>query len=210
MGKHKIQILAGVFLFLSLVFIFSGISYAIFTYFGSGLTNNMIQTGKIIFSYSDADGGGNGIKLENAFPISDDSGKVMTGVNEYFDFSVTATTTTSDLAYEIVANKDANSTLADEFVKVYLTTFEGLEEVETPLTATGIVKTYDELQDTTHSLLKGKTIYYGTVKSGEVAYGRKFRLRMWVKAPANENFDYSLINDKYYSLRVDVAASSTF
>lgn len=211
MKKSNINILAIIILFLSFIFLFSGISYAIFSYFGEGMTNNVIQTGRIVFSYSDANGGGNGIHIENALPISDDMGKVLSGEGEYFDFSVSASTTKSNLAYEITVQKGDNSTLSADLVKIYLTSFEGNQEIVTPLTFNGSnIVTYDELPDTTNSLLAGKTVYYGTVQAGEVAYGKKFRLRMWIKEPNEADFDYSTLNDKYFSLKVSVAATSTY
>ena len=210
MGKSKFNLVAVVVLFLSLIFIFAGISYSIFTYFGEGLTNNVIETGRIIFSYSDADGGGNGISIEDAVPISDEVGKVLSGSGEYFDFTITASTTATDLVYEIAALKGELSTLADKYVKVYLTEIQGTEELGVPLTVVdNVVTTYDELAETTNSLLDGKTLYYGTVKAGEVAYGKKFRLRMWVTAPNTSNFDYNEINDKMFSIKVNVASSGT-
>lgn len=203
--------MAIILLFLSLIFLFGGISYAIFDYFGEGMTNNVIQTGRIVFSYSDADNGGNGIYIENAIPISDDVGKVLSGDGEYFDFTISASTTKSNLAYEVAIQKDEHSTLPDDWVKIYLTTFEGNQENPTTITSSenGIL-TYHELENTTNDLLTGKTIYYGTVQAGEVSYGKKFRLRMWVKEPNEQNFDYSILNDKYFSLKVNVAASGTY
>lgn len=211
MEKSRINVVAVVLLFLSLICIFFGISYAIFTYFGEGMTNNVIQTGKVVFSYSDANGGTNGINIEDALPIPDEMGKILSGEGEYFDFSVSATTTSVDLGYEIAVNSSLESTLDPKYVKIYLTTIEGTEEKELPLTSlsTGVV-TYEALKDTNNSLLTGKTIYYGTVKAGEVAYGKKFRLRMWVAVPEDEEFDYSLINDKYFSVKVNVAATSAY
>lgn len=208
MKKNKISMLAVVLLFMSFIFIFVGVSYSIFSYFGNGLTNNVIETGRIVFSYSDADGGGNGIYIENAVPISDEVGKVLSGTGEYFDFSVTANTTTSDLVYEIVVVNSTTSTLSEEYVKIYLTTVSGTTESPTDLTGSTDIVTYNELEDTTNPLLSGKTIYYGTVKAGEVSYGKNFRLRMWVSVPASENFDYSLINDRNFSIKVNVAATS--
>lgn len=211
MYKSKYNILAIITLFLSLSFIFAGISYAIFSYFGEGMTNNVIQTGRIIFSYSDADGGSNGIKIENAIPMSDEMGKMLSSDSEYFDFTISASTTKTDLAYEVAINKDVNSTLPDDWVKIYLTTIEGNQEHPTPITSssTGIL-TYGELSDTDNELLSGKTVYYGIVQAGEVSYGKKFRLRMWVKDPNTTNFDYTLLNDKYFSLKVNVAARSSY
>lgn len=208
MNKSKTTIVGIVCLFLSLIFVFVGISYAIFNYFGEGMTNNVIETGRIVFSYSDANGGTNGIKIENAIPIPDDMGKKLAGANEYFDFSVTASTTATDIAYEVAAKKGDDSTLSDEYIKLYLTTINGNQEVETPLTVVNnTVVTYNELSDTTNPLLTGKTIYYGTVNSGEVAYGMKFRLRMWIK---DGNYgDYSQLNDKIFTVKVNVAATNS-
>lgn len=211
MKRTKSTILGIIILFLSLVCLFTGLSIAIFTYFGEGLTSNVIQTGRVVFSYSDANGGGNGINIENASPIPDDMGKILSGTGEYFDFSVSATTTNTDLVYEITAIKNSSSTLAEKYVKLYLTTLDGTTETETSITSpsTGIV-TYDQLNNTTNSLLTGKTIYYGTVNSGEVAYSKNFRLRMWVTAPEDVNFDYSEINDKNFSIKVNVAATGAY
>ena len=211
MKNSKINIVGVLLLFLSLTCLFIGISYSIFNYFGAGITNNVIQTGRIVFSYSDANGGGNGIYIEDAIPVSDSQGKVLSGNREYFDFTVSASTTKTNLAYEIVTEKNENSTLDDDWVKVYLTTFEGNQEQETPITAnSGNVTTYNQLATTTNSLLTGKTIYYGNVQAGEVAYSKKFRLRMWVKDPNTDNFDYTVLNDKKFSLKVTVAATGTY
>jgi len=211
MKDKRLNVIAIALLFMSMICIFFGISYAIFTYLGEGMTNNAIQTGRIVFSYSDADGGSNGINIEDAMPIPDSMGKILSGDGEYFDFSVSATTTTANIAYEVAINKSDDSTLDPQYVKVYLTTFEGTEEKETPLTIeeNGVV-TYDSLNDTTNSLLTGKTIYYGSVQAGEVAYAKRFRFRMWVEDQNELNFDYSKINDKYFSVKVNVAATSAY
>ena len=209
MNNSKTNLVAVALLFLSLTFIFIGISFSIFTYFGEGLTNNVIETGRVVFSYSDANGGGNGILIEDAVPISDEVGKRLSGAGEYFDFSVTASTTSTDLVYEMVVLKNDESTLDEKFVKIYLTKIVGSQELETPLTMLDDVQTYDELNDTTNSLLNGKTIYYGNVSAGEVAYGQNFRLRMWVSVPDEVNYDYSQVNDKKFSVKVNVAAVAT-
>ena len=199
------------FLFLALIVCFTGISYAIFDYFGKGMTSNVLQTGRVVFSYSDANGGSNGIFIENAVPIPDGQGKILIGEREYFDFSVSASSAGSNLVYEITVNKDSKSTLNDDWIKIYLTTFEGNQEKETPLTMTnGKVVSYHDLKDTTNKLLTGKTIYYGNVDSGDIAYGKKFRLRMWIKMPTDENYEYEEISNKTFSVKVNVAASSIY
>ncbi len=211
MRKNKVNIVCAILLFLSLIFIFSGISYSIFSYLGSGMTNNVIQTGRIIFSYSDAVGNGNGIFIENAVPVSDQVGKMLAGTDEYFDFSVFASLTSNNLAYEISVVKDEESTLDEQYVKIYLTTLEGNSESETSFTSPNAnVITYADLPDTNNPSLTGKTIYLGNVQAGEIAYGKSFRLRMWVKDPEEEDFDYSLVNDKYFSVKVNVAARGNY
>ena len=114
----------------------------------------------------------------------------------------------TNLSYEITVQNQENSTLDSSLVKVYLTTFEGDLEIPVGLTyQDNQVSTFDQLLNTNNHLLEGKTIYYGTVQAGEVAYGRKFRLRMWIKNTNNDDFDYSSLNDKYFSLKVSVAAT---
>jgi len=193
----------------SILTICLGVSMAVFNYFGAGTTNNVIQTGRIIFSYSDADFGsyaGNGVNITNATPIPDSKGKTLLGTNEYFDFNITATTTNTDIAYEIVANKGASSTLEENKVKIYLTEVSAGNETPTTITGTTPVPTYASLSDTTNSLLSGKTIYYGTVSAGEVAYRKDFRLRMWL---SDENLDTSNTiteEEKVFTVKVNVAA----
>lgn len=211
MKKSKFTFVAVIILFFSLIFFFAGISYSIFSFFGEGITNNVIYTGKIIFSYSDANGGENGIHIENASPISDEVGKILSGEGEYFDFIVTASTTKTNLSYEITVEKDKNSTLEDDWIKIYLTVLEGGQELPTAITfKNNQVVTFNELIDTTNNLLDGKTVYYGTVQAGEVSYGKRFRLRMWIKDPNQTNFDYSILNQKFFSLKVNVGAGSTY
>ena len=52
-------------------------------------------------------------------------------------------------------------------------------------------------------LVEGKTIYYGTVKAGEVAYGKKFRLRMWI----SDAVDSVESSDLKFTVKVNVAAA---
>ena len=203
--KKNKNVLILLLMFLSLICLFTGISVSIFNYFGQGNTNNVIQTGRIFFSYSDSESAGSGINITNATPIADNAGVILSGDGEYFDFSVSASTTNTDIGYEIVVLKQDGSTLPDDFVKIYLTEFEGNVEKAVPLTS-GLIPTYDALTTTTNPLLQGKTVYYGTVNAGEVAYGKRFRLRMWVKDPQQVNFDYDSLSDMTYKVRVNVAA----
>lgn len=202
MKKRELLI---IILLLSILTIFLGVSTAVFFYLGKGTTNNVIQTGKIVFSYSESEYGvdGDNINIENALPTPDSVGKIMAGTHEYFDFSVAASTVNTDIAYEVVVKKQDGSTMPDEMVKIYLTEFNGSTEIETPITGGTKTPTYDKLNDTTNNLLEGKTIYYGTVNAGEVAYGKKFRLRMWI----SDEIDANSLDDLTFTVKVNVAAA---
>ncbi|MEE1315661.1 MAG: hypothetical protein U0K35_00335, partial [Prevotella sp.] len=63
----------------------------------------------------------NGINIKDALPISDRTGKALSGANQYFDFSVSSVATFAEIDYQIYVVKQDNSTLPDEWVKVYLT-----------------------------------------------------------------------------------------
>ena len=144
--------------------------------------------------------------MSSAYPTPDSTGKILSNSNEYFDFSVTASTTNTDIEYEIVVNKLDNSTLEEERVKIYLVELDGDREIETEITGKEIVPTYDKLKDTDNPALKGKTVYYGSVKAGEVAYGKNFRLRMWIKDEPISPEDFVLTAQKEFSVKVNVAA----
>ena len=200
-----------VLLLLSIVTIVLAVSVAIFRYVGNGTTNNVIETGRIVFSYSDAEPGNNSnpIKITDALPMKDEEGKVLSGTNQYFDFSVSASTTSVDLAYEITVLKLDNSTMDEDTVKIYLTDLTSGKEEETEITG-GVVPTYKELKDTSNSLMEGKSIYFGTVKAGEVAYGKNFRLRMWIKdvLTTGEEEQTSAIDEtvREFTVKVNVSA----
>ena len=197
-----------ILLLLSVVTIFLGVSVAVFRYVGKGTTNNVIETGRIIFSYSDAEPGNssNPINISNAMPTSDETGKVLSGTNEYFDFSVSASTTSTDLAYEITVLKQKNSTLDEDKIKIYLTELNGASEKQTEITGTDVVPTYNQLKDTTNNLMEGKSIYFGTVKAGEVAYGKNFRLRMWIKKDETDPDENNIEEIKEFTVKVNVSA----
>lgn len=80
-----------------------GISFAAFTFSQAGKTTNTITTGTVTMAYTESE---NGINIENAVPLTDQQGKDLTGDNNVFDFSVSATITgDTTINYEIVAVK---------------------------------------------------------------------------------------------------------
>ncbi len=163
-----------------------GIAYATFSYVKPGTKENRIVAGAITMSYTESS---NKISIANAVPMSDASGEAMTGEGEYFDFTVSTNMTTAQpISYEVTAEKDNESTLADDEVRLYLEKYEtsstvasgetiNYEEVFSPKAYTPIdsenatgeddlgAKNYEMLLDT------------GEVTSSKYVY---YRLRMWV------------------------------
>ena len=105
-----------------------GVSFAAFSYSQAGEKVNTITTGTITMSYSEDT---NGINLTNALPMSDTAGKALQGDGNAFDFTVSATITgTTTINYAITASKEAESTIPDDGVKVYLTSMDGEADSE--------------------------------------------------------------------------------
>lgn len=183
------------YLFLLTILLFFcvfGMTYSI--YYGDDLPNQEVDTGKIVFTYSDVDKAGSGILLEDATPISDIQGKVMTGKNQYFDFYVTATTYSSKLKYMILINKDNSSTLSNDSVRMYLTKVMGSYEEELVLDTFSNLK-IENINDKDYYVL-----YENTLDSNLVNHSESYRLRMWLD---EDSINYY---NKTFSIKVDVYA----
>ena len=183
------QIVITVLAIVSLIVITVAVSYSFFTYTREGTTENVIKSGSITFLYTEVSKVGRGIELSDAYPISDEEGKMQTGEGKVFDFKVTSTTSSStSIPYEVTARKKADSTLDEEAVKVYLTEVDGEEK--------GILlDKYSNLEQTSVNVPSGtieKTIYTGIVPANNSNYEKNFRLRMWI----DNNVDFSPVKDE--------------
>lgn len=186
--KYIIYLLLFVILLFFCVF---GITYSIYK---PDNDDQEINTGNIVFTYSDVGKAGNGIAIKNAVPITDELGKVMMGSNQYFDFSITATTNKASLQYKVLVAKDDISTLDNKKVRIYLTQMLGSYENELVLTDFSNLKV-ETIKDKKYYVLYEKKLDKELEK-----YSDAFRLRMWVKEDA---IDY---NDQIFALKVDVYA----
>ncbi len=202
--KTKKQIVLSILGIVSLVLVTVGVTYAIFTYTKLGETENTITTGTLKFLYTENSGIGNGISITNALPVSDTIGKNYATEGYVFDFKVEGTNTGVDpIGYEVTLRKKANSTLTESAVKVYLTDMTGGTE-------TSIVEPvlYSKLTKTTVDVGTNieKTLYQGSVASGEVAYLKNFRLRMWI----DESSDFSdeKLNNQTFVATINVYANA--
>ena len=163
-----------------------GISYAAFSYTGTGQKLNTITTGAISMEYVEST---NFISMNNALPTTDSTGKKLSNSGEYFDFTVKSSIAgNTDINYEIAAKEENGNTFSGQNVKLYLTKVnsDGTEEEAMP------PKTYSE--DSTGNVYTGRpsdmmSLFVGNLnQQGETEI--KYRLRMWVDEsynPQNDN-----------------------
>ncbi len=184
-----------IYLFLFTILLFFcvlGITYSI--YYKDETGDNEINTGEIVFTYSDAGQAGNGILLEDAIPISDAVGKVMVGTHQYFDFAITTSTKNTNLLYKILIHKDSGSTLSNDNVRVYLTQLMGGYEEE---------KVFADFSDLKMEKIHNQDYYvlYEKKLGKELNnYSDAYRFRMWLKEDA-KNYE-----EQYFSVKIDVYA----
>ena len=195
-NNNSKQVLLSVLGVAILVVAVVGVSFAAFSYSKTGEKVNTITTGTITMSYSEDT---NGINLSNALPMSDDQGKALSGSNNVFDFTVTATINGSGnttINYDVTATKESGSTLDDSAVKVYLTSIDNSADTQVlaPTKVSALTKTgSSEASGAPNGQYKLTT---GTFTSTTT---RKYRLRMWVAE------DYSSLSTSgTYKLRVNV------
>ena len=196
--KDNKKVLA-VFGILSAVLITVAASYAFFSYSKLGLTDNTLQTGSIKFIYNESNRVGNGISLTDAMPMTDEVGKAQ---DKYFDFSVTGTSGTSKLNYEITARKVTGSDNLDEYVKMYLTKVNGNNETQK------VLSIYDDLSDSTNAIAvlnNEKTLYRDSIPVGATDYTENYRLRMWLN---NDTNDGSVL--EYTQTETGVCSDTTY
>ena len=198
----KKQIFLTLVTVLSLVLITVGVSYSLFTYSKTGVTDNIVKTGKVNFLYTEVSGVGKGISLTDAFPISDEVGKLQTGEGKIFDFKITSTIEmNSNIKYEVTARKKSDSTLEDDKVKLYLTEVDGTEKEI-------LLDKYSSLPQTNTKVPDGvieKTIYEGEVSANTSNYEKNFRLRMWLDN--DTDFSQGDMNNKTFTITVNVYAN---
>ncbi len=163
-----------------------GISYAAFSYTGTGQKLNTITTGAISMEYVEST---NVISMNNALPTTDATGKTLSNSGEYFDFTVKSSIAgNTDINYEIAAKEENGNTFDGKNVKFYLTKVnpDGSEEEAMP------PKTYSE--DPTGNVYTGRpsdmmNLFVGNLnQQGDTEI--KYRLRLWIDSsynPQNDN-----------------------
>ena len=203
-NNNSKQVLLSVLGVAILVVAVVGVSFAAFSYSRTGEQVNTITTGTITMNYTDDS---NGINLTNAMPMSDDNGKALTGENNVFDFTVSATISgsgTTQIDYAIIAAPEDGNTLNDEDIKVWLTdtSDEGQGNTTDPvvlntLPASSTVSTTTGAPNTADDYVLKSGTYSGTGGSDS------YRLRMWVDYDA-PSMAGDVEEQLTYQLRVNV------
>ena len=184
--KNKNKSFLFIILILILLIAIIGISYAAFSYTGTGQKLNTITTGAISMEYVEST---NVISMNNALPTTAATGKKLSNSGEYFDFTVKSSIAgNTDINYEIAAKEENGNTFSGQNVKFYLTKVnsDGSEEEAMP------PKTYSE--DQTGNVYTGRpsdmmSLFVGNLnQQGNTEI--KYRLRLWVDEsynPQNDN-----------------------
>ena len=168
-----------------LLLVVIGISYAAFSYTGTGQKLNTITTGAISIEYVEST---NVISMNNALPTTDSTGKKLSNSGEYFDFTVKSSIAgNTDINYEIAAKEESGNTFSGSNIRYYLTTVDANGK-ETEVMAP---RTYYE--EPTGNGYTGRpadmmSLYTGNLATqGETEI--KYRLRLWVDENYNPQSD---------------------
>ena len=138
-------------------------------------STNVINSGSVLFSYSQT----NYIEINDALPMADEYGKNLNGENEFFDFVISIDFVNSkkkDIEYEILAIPSKENTIPSKYIRVYL-----IENDKAVLINNKEVNNFSELK--TGKVNKDAKILYKASTNTKVINNYVFR--MW-------------LSDKYY------------
>ena len=174
------------------VFLIALISFGTYALWNSELLtgNNSITTGQVKMSYTES----NEIGMNNALPIKDSEGKVLTN---YFDFQVLSyiktranDDTQRKINYNIVLEPlTVDNPLSDSEIKVYLTKVESGTET--------VVVEPTTIEKLNNKVLSSKEEIFSNNKAEVVT---SYRLRAWI----DESVDTNKFNEKKYSYKFRV------
>lgn len=167
-----------------------GISFALFTMSGETKANT-ITSGSITMSFSEVT---NGISITDALPM-DEATALTTYTDKYFEFSVSTTANNLNVPYTVTVEKTKGD-LTDDQIGINLQEKSGNDWVN---------------KVTNNTKVSGLTAYNGSATAKQLlkvdsntgtTAGKTdtYRLRIWI----DKAQDYSAVQGKSYSLRVDV------
>lgn len=144
-----------------------------------------------------------GINLYNQFPTPDSKGKLFTGNNYVYVFSLIVGKKTEGAYYELTAVPDKSNNLKESYAKLYLE--KNGRAVEESLRKDNKVKVFTEYSESEYEGTEGKVIYKGTITKEDIKKGRiDFIMRMWVSEDAVVDSNY---NNKKFAVRVNTYAT---
>jgi len=199
--KNKKKIIISSVLLLLLVMVTIGVTYAAFTYSKKGTVENTIETGTVTLTYTE---GKTGITLNDAYPLSDEKGKTLTGEDNVFDFTVQANLSrTMSIGYEVTAVKipiTDMTPLEDTEVKLYLERAIDPDTIYSEVFAPSNYVPRDN-QTEIGSPVGSMILDTGTfTESGTTIHN--YRLRLWV----DENAQILNGETRKYGIKVNVYA----
>ena len=184
--KNKNKSFLFIILILILLIAIIGISYAAFSYTGTGQKLNTITTGAISMEYVEST---NIISMNNALPTTDATGKRLSNSGEYFDFTVKSSIAgNTDINYEIAAKEESGNTFSGKNIKYYLT------KVNSDGTETEVMAPRTYYEEPSGNVYTGRpadmmSLFVGNLKTqGDTTIN--YRLRLWVDEnynPQNDN-----------------------
>jgi len=175
--QKRLLIFVLIFVLLTLFVSFAG--FSLFK-IKQGSNNNIINAGAVAFSYSERT---NAISMINTYPMTDEVGKKLSGIGEYFEFTISTrieSAKISNITYEITLTPIENeNTLDEKYVRVYLE-----EDGKAVLVNKNEVNSFNKLPNSnlTTRNKNSKQLYKKTV-SGKTLSTYKFR--MWVDEDYN-------------------------
>ncbi len=199
--KNKKKIIISSVLLLLLVMVTIGVTYAAFTYSKKGTVENTIETGTVTLTYTE---GKTGITLNDAYPLSDEKGKTLTGEDNVFDFTVQANLSrTMSIGYEVTAVKipiTDMTPLEDTEVKLYLERAIDPDTIYSEVFAPSNYVPRDN-QTEIGSPVGSMILDTGTfTESGTTIHN--YRLRLWV----DEDAEIPNGESRKYGVRINVYA----
>lgn len=188
--RYSRKVIISLIVIIILVFTVISISFTAYVKMEQTKHSNEDLEGNVNMTYTESK---NGIFIENASPVSDEVGKNLSASGEYFDFTVKTTVIKGKpITYEITAIKDADCTIPDQDIKVYLEkqvngTYEQLVEP----------KAFEPIKKKTNIGSPANSMVLKRVKTKNSVVDN-YRLRMWVNEKA-------VIQDiKTYAIKINV------
>lgn len=188
-----------------------GLSFSAVRYLESNETINTIISNikgddskdRYIITYAENTGAyESGIYLVDQFPTPDYEGKLFTGANHVYIFSLLVGNRTVGAYYELTAVPDYNNTLKPQYVKIYLE--KNGRGVDMSYRDNGKVKVYTDYTYSKYSEATGKVIYKGYITEEDVKKGKiDFVMRMWISEDVVVDSDYG---NKTFKVKVNTYA----